>query len=170
MDASELDLARQGCRVALERCQAVIDHLTPEQYAQAPEPHSSVGAHVRHVLDYFACFLRGLAGASVDYDARERNPALEHNPDIARQAIAQATARLEALNSDDPLEVCYEVAPGGMRPRLPSTISRELAFLSFHAVHHVALMVMTANLMGIELPHGMGLAYSTKTYLDSQEG
>lgn len=170
MDGAKLDLAKEGCLVALGRCRAVVDHVTPEHYAQQVGTHSSIGAHIRHCLDHFTCLFRGLESGGVDYDARERTPSLETDPDVARQAIADAGARIEAL-SNGAVDFAFrcEIAPGKGRSEMASTLIRELAFLSSHTIHHVALMAVVANLAGIDTPEGIGLAYSTQTYLESQE-
>jgi hypothetical protein len=171
MASTQPDPAIEGCVVSLRRCQAIIDQLTPDQYTHQPPGHSSIGEHIRHLLDHFNCLFRGLETGLCDYDARERNPELEAEPGMARSAIDEIISRLEALGDralDTGLPFCCEIAPNRGRTTLPSTRARELAWLSAHTIHHVAIMVTLANLCGIEMPHGIGLAYSTETYWKSQ--
>lgn len=63
-----------------------------------PPGQASIGAHVRHSLNLFACFLRGLPDAVIDYDDRSREARLECDPDVARGVIAASREAITALS------------------------------------------------------------------------
>jgi len=164
--SSTPDPSVEGCIVALKRCRAIMDALTPEQYRFAPPGHGSLGEHVRHTVDHFQCFLRGLEMGEIDYDTRERNPALEANPEVAGRAmddLLDALAEVD-LPPDQPVSVIETVAPGHGPRRSRSTVGRELSFLSGHTIHHVALMRLIAHRAGAQPINESDLAFSTENY------
>ena len=60
---------------------------------------SSVGEHLRHALDMYCVFLDGLADGRVDYELRERDPAVEREPAAAARCarrVLDGIAQLEA--------------------------------------------------------------------------
>ena len=56
----------------------LLERLPADVYAT---PHlegaSSIGAHIRHVLEHYDCFLVGLQRGAIDYTARARTPEIE---------------------------------------------------------------------------------------------
>jgi len=129
---------------------------------------SSVGEHLRHALDMYCVFFDGLADGHVDYELRERDPAVERDP---RAAAACARTVLEGLatldDGDAELQVrCDSVALDGEdQPFARSTVERELQFLLTHAIHHFALISANLRLQGIEPAPGFGYAPSTLRHL-----
>jgi uncharacterized damage-inducible protein DinB len=175
MTATSLNLAQPvvvGCIQACQRSIDMIDALTDAQFAQPVGRHSSIGAHLRHCIEHFQRFASGMQAANgekpvISYDSRQRDRELETNRQAARRAIE---VLLHFLHSDaltHPAgEVLVELIParGADMVRLNSTIERELVFVSSHAIHHLALMEVLAELQGIDLPADTGLAYSTDAH------
>ena len=65
---------------------AVIDD---QLFAQAPKSiaQSAVGSHLRHCLDFYDSFLRGVGEGRIDYDCRERNELIERDRAAAAAKI-----------------------------------------------------------------------------------
>lgn len=126
----------------------------------------SIGAHLRHCIDYYRCFVRGQAGGRVDYDARERDPRIEVEPSAAAaavEALIGALARLRPDDFDRPVEVKVDAA-AWHDPALAwshSSVGRELQFLLSHTVHHYALIAMILRSRGLAPPDDFGVAPST---------
>src|SRR5262245_24831103 len=95
-----------------------------------------VSCHLRHIIEFYECFLDGLAAQHVDYDSRRRDRALESSRTVASARILSLIERLEPLHSDAPLSVQAESADA----YLHSSIGRELQSLSSHTIHHFALI------------------------------
>ena len=153
----------------LELLEALDDHL---YCACDDHGHACVGAHLRHVLDCYRCFLKGIddGEATVDYDARERNPDLEKDPRIARQSIQEVRAALEQLpdsQRQQQVRVRVDAAAWNEDAWTLSTVGRELQFLLSHTVHHYALIAMTLRGVGFEPGAGFGVAPSTLEYRDT---
>lgn len=130
----------------------------------------SVGAHMRHILDYCDIFIAGLESRRVDYDARRRGTIVERDPRAAIEAIDRTCVRLEGLSAADlaaPLEVRVrpDVDPGGTWAR--SSALRELEFLLGHTIHHYALIALLCERLGFSVPADFGMAPSTLRYLAS---
>jgi uncharacterized damage-inducible protein DinB len=152
-----------GNAAQLRQGLTLLERLSDAQYAgdSALFSRGGVGAHVRHVLEHYACFLEGLAAGAVDYDGRERERALERDRELARARIEQVLAALEALEEDParPLEVALDAGGGDLRTT--SSVARELQFLASHTVHHLALVAAMLRAAGCEPGADFGVAPST---------
>lgn len=133
---------------------------------------ASIGGHYRHCLDHFRSLFEARGGAVVNYDHRRRDPLIESD----RSAALNDTRRLrEALVETDASElgrlvevVCKtSYAPGGSQ-NATASVGRELMYAVAHAVHHYALIGIIANLQGVPLPAGFGVAPSTIQHRQTQ--
>lgn len=154
------DLVRANARV-LEQGRALVARLSDDAYrAGAPEVGlASIGSHVRHVLDFYACFVAQVDGGRIDYDQRARDPRIETDPRAALASLERATHALAAHERDGTLEVRME---GG--PWTRSSRARELAALLSHAVHHYALIAILLRRRGELVDPEFGVAPSTLRY------
>ena len=71
----------------LEQGLELIGALPDEAFAGDGRAGKAVGTHFRHVLEPYSCFLEGLAGARIDYDARPPEVAIETDREAARGRI-----------------------------------------------------------------------------------
>ncbi len=158
---SELIAANTGL---LAQALPLLDRLSDSAFSSSPEglaPHR-VGSHLRHLLDFYDCFLDGLDAAFIDYDARTRDEALEQNRDAAAAKVSSVIRRLEEasdLSGDRPLDVRMEGSEAGVRLR--SSVGRELQALSSHTTHHFALISVTLRLHGVAVDPRFGMSPST---------
>lgn len=152
----------------LEQGAALISSLSHEDFAAASPLGASVGAHFRHIIDFYGCFLRGLASATIDYDQRDRDPHIESSQEVCKQAILDIRSRLLALDlsAAAPLLVRAEAASPAVYA--PSSVGRELQFLVAHTVHHFALISYVLIERGKTVPQGFGVASSTLEHLRTE--
>lgn len=155
-----------GCLEACHRCEAVVDAVLDQDARAFP----SVGPHLRHCIDHFRLLIDGWPKGSVDYDARSRDARLERDPWAVRGAFRTIAGALASIRSGDLLRevsVTQSTAPG--RPPLasPSRLERELVFLSSHTIHHIAIMVLAAKAVGVDIPSRLAVAYSTEAHRDA---
>lgn len=158
-----------GCLEVCRRCRDLV------AAARDADPEASsypaLGPHLRHCLDHMTALVRGSADGVVDYDARDRDPAIERSPERFLSALTEVERRLEALSGDDltrTLEV-HQLASSDASPsRVRSTLARELVFVSSHTIHHLALMLHLARSRGVVVDEGLGVAFSTAAYLATQ--
>jgi len=156
----------------LEQLDQLVARLTRAEYGRVDVrlSASSVGAHVRHVLEHYRLFLAGLSEGRVDYDARERDTAVEHEPDAARAEIAALLVALQPLArapAEAPLVIRQQAGrQPGPGDEAESRVSRELLFLHGHTVHHQALVALLLRAQGVAVPAQFGVAPSTLTWLE----
>jgi uncharacterized damage-inducible protein DinB len=147
----------------------LLGRVAPDAYAASTRPGwAPVGAQFRHVLDHYQCFLQGLAGGTVDYDARRRDVAVEQDPAEAAalaERLARALEALEVRDGNRPVSVQMQTgAEEGVPDWRPSSLGRELQFLVSHTVHHYALIKLLLEDHGVYAGEEFGVAPSTLAF------
>ena len=147
----------------LQQGSEVLKTMEDRDYARpvAGIPTLRVGAHLRHVLEFYECFFEGLTSGVIDYENRRRDRSVETSRAAALARIDELTRRLHRLTGFDrtrAVRVYAEDAPGTW---VASTIGRELQVLSSHTVHHYALIAVTLQALGLPVHAGFGVAPST---------
>jgi uncharacterized damage-inducible protein DinB len=159
----------------LRQARGLLDRISDAHYTASPiglAPHKA-GGHLRHILEFYECFLAGLAKGRIDYDARKRDLSLETSRQAAQARIRILIRRLEserALRVDSLVCVRMEGSAGSRitEPFLVSSVGRELQVLSSHTIHHFALMAVSLRALGEPLEPDFGVAPSTLRYRVSQ--
>ncbi len=127
---------------------------------------SSIGQHCRHIIEFYFCLLNNLDSKSINYDARERDLALETSPNYAINAV-EKTIELLFQFSDLHTEIELIVEQDSYSfEKISSNFHRELHYLLEHTVHHFALIkigILSEN-FNINLPTNFGVAPSTIKY------
>lgn len=151
---------------SLSSISTIIEQLPADHYNRVESPlfESSLGKHVRHILDHYLSFMRDIESDTIDYDQRLRDNQLEVDKGHALGVIKEIQAALLRLNSTKERQLrvvlCHDVAtPQGEATR--SSISRELQFLQSHTVHHCALIAVMLRFYGAEVNREFGIAPST---------
>ena len=150
---------------SLRQISDLLAWLDDESFTTAPPhivPHKASG-HLRHILEFYLCFLEGLESRHIDYDARKRDPVLEHSRAAASSCIDSIVTHLRAI-ADDCIDFVRleDAAALDLRdPYLTSSAGRELQALASHTTHHMALMALTLRCAGVHLPPDFGMARST---------
>ena len=119
-----------------------------------------IGPQIRHGIDFYACFLRGLPSGRIDYVHRERSARVETD---RRFALEELLATIDALESID-VEACapsLDVRAEEGMDWAGSTPAREVQFLASHTTHHFAIVALLLRSAGIEPPERFGVAPST---------
>lgn len=153
----------------LDQCAAFVRAVPPGAYTIESKAlkGGTIGKHVRHTLDHYRAALAACEGSVIDYDRRERDVPMESRPDAALQAIAELRGVIEALGRGDmasPVKIRIMVSGDGAEVELGSTLARELAFASHHAVHHHAMLGAIAEEVGVSVSQDFGKAPSTISY------
>jgi len=149
----------------------LLQQLDDEHFEARPPGLDSggIGPQFRHVIDCYRCFLRDLPTGRVDYDRRERDPAVESDRDRCLRALRAVAAELDALDVADPdaaLRVKTNAHPTTPADEVftPSSVARELQFLASHTIHHYALIAVTLHGRGFAPDAEFGVAPSTLAY------
>ena len=167
-DEGSKSLLIGGCTNCIAQCDQILSIISQENFTDDSKGSSSIGAHVRHILDRFHCFFAGLAGASIDYDARKRDPEIEQNVEAAMFALGSVARRIERLHS---LPFCSELIgvkesalSSSPAVEINSTLERELMGLIAHSIHHLAIIALLARSFGHHMDSDFGKAPSTIVY------
>ena len=140
-----------------------LDKLSQEQYIQPCRTllNSTIGAHVRHIIELFQCLENGYDEGLVNYEKRKRDVLIETNKLFATELLSEVHSGLNRANKTLKLEACYDD-----QSDFPITIStnfyREIAYNLEHTIHHMALIrVGISEIADISLPAEFGVASST---------
>ncbi len=160
----------------LRQALRLLAGLDDRAFTQVPinlAPHR-VASHMRHIIEFYECFIDGIDRLHIDYDSRRRDPLLETNRVAAMTRLEQLIDHLEldpALRGDGAIFVRLEDASALNIPEpfLMTSVGRELQALASHAVHHFALIAVTLRALGYAVPPDFGVAPSTLRYWETQE-
>jgi uncharacterized damage-inducible protein DinB len=114
-----------------------------------------IGRQIRHGLDFYACFLRGLPAGRIDYVHRERSGRIETD---RRFALDELRSTIDALESID-VAACapsLDVRAEEGTDWAGSTPAREAQFLVSHTIHHQAIIGVLLSIHGHSLPERFG--------------
>jgi len=153
-------------REILRQGQRLILGLSDEEFTHthAPVHRSSLGDHLRHVIEHYQRFLIGRPERSIDYDARLRDVRISSDRNFASSVIEQVIEGLNELpDSDESLSIKMAVSSDGGREAglTSSTLNRELQYLQAHTIHHYALIAMILKMQDVVVPAEFGIAPST---------
>lgn len=165
---------RLAAVAVLDQGAAFIDGLTDEAYTAGAETvgGSTIGQHVRHALDHFVALLdayesEGSSSVPVAYDRRVRGTDLETNRASALDKISAVRTQLGALDDVQlawPVKIRVLPTADGPEVDLDSTLVRELAFVTHHAIHHFAMCKTCCREVGASCEETFGRAPSTVAF------
>jgi len=161
MTSSNVHLLEQGA-VLLEQIDDGLYLCAPGRISK-----SGVGGHLRHCLDFYDSFLRGVETEKpgrIDYDHRERNELIEKDRLAAKAKIAATIIQLRNLSVENQQPLLVKLEGGQAQDASAwssSSVNRELQFLFSHTVHHYALIALLLRVQGFEPAADFGVAPST---------
>ena len=154
-----------GCRHCVKQCEQILELLDQDSYISHVEATSSIGAHMRHILDRFQCFFAGLRSGVIDYDQRERDKSIEISLEAASFALTSISRSIDSMDLDEVLgksiEVRESVHHESPLAEVPSTFDREIMGLISHSTHHLAIIALIAKSLSFEIDDDFGKAPST---------
>ena len=157
-----------GC---LSQAQNLLESIDDRTYTEPCRllPDQRASSQMRHVLEFYECFLNGLETGHIDYDARQRNQLLEQSREAALDTIQSIIKRLKSHAALQHDFIIWTRAEDAAHARLDdsyltSSVARELQSLSGHSVHHFALIGVILKLNGYSVPADFGVAPSTLQY------
>jgi len=103
--------------------------------------YSSIGGHIRHILDFYTSIFKGLNNYLIDLTDRERNTTIEIDVNFAKMEIRKVLVELENyLNYD--LEDKYELVDdlGLGKVSIPTNLYAVLVQANSHTIHHYAIV------------------------------
>ncbi|NCP90790.1 MAG: DinB family protein [Flavobacteriales bacterium] len=139
----------------LQRGVKLLNSISEAQYNnQSVAPYySSIGGHIRHILDIFDCIFEGIPTKKIDLAARKRNELVEQYTVHGLLYFESILKKLDALKNSDFNEL-YQVRDDlGMGEITTNyTLASALIQAHSHAIHHFASIGYIIAQLGIELP------------------
>lgn len=133
---------------------------------------SSIGQHLRHILELYQCLLDGSISNEVNYDNRKRDFKLENDPAFALNFIEEITDKLTHLEGDKMLTLFGSfTADSDNNTAILTSFYRELAYNLEHSIHHQALIKIGLSAMGLSylVDSDFGVATATIKYQNSRK-
>lgn len=160
----QTDILRD-CVAVLRQGSGIVESIPDDVFvAITPlSPRGSIGAHFRHILNFYDQFLFGVNEFRIDYNRRERDTSVERNRTEALFKLKQTICSLEQVKLPDLNEhllVSMENSDAWSR----SSVLRELDFLLSHTIHHYSLIAMLLRIYEINPGEEFGVAPSTLEY------
>lgn len=152
---------------SVEQVLELIDMAAPVYNRVSDIATSSIGKHVRHILDHLLAYQKGVESGRLDYNLRNRETDIETEPSLAREYLSQFLEWLSGTSEQNlQLSVVTEVSTrAACNVELQSNSHREIVYLVNHAYHHIALATSVARSLDVATPDRLGLAPATATYL-----
>jgi hypothetical protein len=150
----------------LEELRSLL-RILPSDFYKMPQNilnGSTIGQHVRHILEFYTCLLEGLESGYICYDKRARDLDIEQMPTYAIEVIETIGNTLQHLDSDHSLtlELClYTDDSESGTTKIDTSLKRELAYVFDHALHHQAIFKRLLIEHNIQLSPDFGIAAST---------
>ncbi|WP_298498012.1 DinB family protein [uncultured Algibacter sp.] len=146
-----MNIIIQSTLKTLKKSQVLLDHLSNNQLCDASVPpyHSSIGSHIRHILDFYDCICNVNTENKVDLTARSRNKNVEADCVCAKDYLKQIIERLNAASFDinDNILVIDDLGIG--KTEIPYTYGSLLAQANSHTIHHYAIINYIFDSLGI---------------------
>jgi uncharacterized damage-inducible protein DinB len=115
--------------------------------------YSSIGGHMRHILDVFDCIFNGLENGNINLIQRKRNQLAEnfteHGINYFNSTI-EKLSHLKAVDFNKIVTVTDDLGLGIVTANY--TLSAILIQAHSHAIHHFASVGYVISQLGIELP------------------
>ncbi len=133
----------------------LLESISDKQYSNktvAPY-YSSIGGHMRHILDIFDCIFEGLPSKEIDLAARKRNELVEEftiNGLIYFESIINKLHTLRHYDFNEMVTVKDDLGMGEVVVNY--TLGSALIQAHSHAIHHFASIGYIISQLGIELP------------------
>lgn len=148
---------------SLDELTNLLDQLSDKEYSKPCRvlSDSSIGEHIRHILEMFQCLENSYDSGILNYDNRERDKRIETKIQFAKQFIFDVKSGLKTDN-----KIIYlEQMINGLTFRIQSNYYRELLYNLEHCIHHQALIkVAVLQYDQVVIDKNFGVARSTIEY------
>lgn len=137
----------------LSQTKSLLKHLKNDTLCDASVApyYSSIGSHVRHILDFYDCILHRCSANVIDLTARKRNQDIESKCDEAKAYLSSIISKLQATDFDMFKTIFVIDDLGSGKVEMPYTFSALFAQANSHTIHHYAIINYIANRLKISI-------------------
>lgn len=113
-----------------------------------PPYYSSIGSHIRHILDFYDCILTG--NYHIDLTARKRNLEVESDCIKALEYYNTIIKKLNSITEKDLDRIVFVTDDLGLgKTEIKYTFSALLAQANSHTIHHYAIINYILEGLGV---------------------
>lgn len=131
----------QSALNTLKKSNSLLTHLSNDDLKNRTVPpyYSSIGSHLRHIFDFYACILNE-DNLRIDLTERNRESKIETCCASASDYLNQLLNALQNINDDLERDV-YVIDDLGMgKIEMKYTLGALLAQANSHTIHHYAII------------------------------
>ena len=139
----------------LNRGVRLLNSISDIQYSdESVKPYySSIGRHMRHILDVFDCVFCGLESGQIDLTARKRNELAEQKTAFGLAYFEEIKSKIDEMGTRDLNQIVSVTDDLGLgKVTANYTLNSILIQAHSHAIHHFASIGYIIAELGIELP------------------
>lgn len=147
-----MDIIIQSTLKTLQKSKNLLDCLQDDAFCNtslAPY-YSSIGTHIRHILDFYDCIFNLDADNIIDLTARNRNKHIESKCNSAKNYLNTIINTLSNtdFNMDKTVNVIDDLGSGKLE--IKYTLGAVFAQANSHTIHHYA--IINYILEGLKIP------------------
>ncbi|MDG3085941.1 DinB family protein [Vibrio hannami] len=159
---------------AIDQGLELFSVLSNENYVYKAKPYvdSSMGEHLRHILDLYHAVINESETGVIDYDHRRRGAHVERERMVGIKELTEIKIWLTKLSESELNRNVIILSEASISTQqvceMTSTLQRELLFVGSHTIHHFALINVIAKHLKLDTDERFGYAPATATYLRKQ--
>lgn len=112
--------------------------------------NSSIGCHIRHILDFYDCILAN--DFQIDLTARKRQLNVETNCDTALNYLKELQEKIQKIDTKSLNRIVVVTDDLGLgKTKIEYTFSALLAQANSHTIHHYAIINYILEGLGISI-------------------
>ena len=147
-----MDIIIQSTLNTLKKSKSLLDNLQDETLCDdtvAPY-HSSIGTHIRHILDFYDCIFNLDSEYTIDLTARSRNKDVESKCCSAEAYLNSIVEKLSSadFNMNNTVNVIDDLGLG--KTKIKYTLGAVFSQANSHTIHHYA--IINYILEGLNIP------------------
>ncbi|TRZ42795.1 DinB family protein [Robertkochia solimangrovi] len=145
----------------------VIGQLSAKEYTTPLKVlnGSTIGMHIRHILEFYQCLMEGKQSGEVNYDDRRRDKMIESDPGFALGVLGDIADGIDHSRMEIPMKLLYnyDTSCHSKGEIVPTSLRRELIYNLEHLIHHLAIIKIGIQAMkpDLLLDKNFGVAVST---------
>ena len=131
---------------SLEQTKSILSELSDEQLRNnSIEPYnSSVGSHLRHILDFYDCIFK-CENDIIDLTDRKRDSELELSVEKLTHYLESVIERLQKYNNEGHRKLVVFDDLGLGKTKIEYTYASIFAHANSHTIHHYAIINYILN-------------------------
>lgn len=128
----------------------------------------SIGAHFRHIIEFYLCCLEQKDSGIINYDLRKRDIDLEKNIFLGIETIDKIVGLLQEFDYGHSTPILHEscLSTTCDSKKIESSFQRELSYCMHHCIHHQSLIKIALHEQGLLhlIDENFGVAFSTQKH------